>query len=137
MGNQGIIQDNQNSELDGTFFSTNNSLNSTNGNDHAMNNTKNSVRHSNKVVPLSQEKVLLDGREILVKVAYQNNGLNLLFTAWDMATNIHLVPTSTPALFCDQITDHSPVELEAMPEGFRRDKLRKIVDMLQITSNGE
>jgi len=92
-------------------------------------------RMSTSIIHLSQEKINLDDKELLVKVAYQNNGLELLFTAWDMVTNENLKPTTTPALFCDQITDHSPVELEAMPESFRRDKLRKIVDMLRIESS--
>ncbi|GMH72805.1 hypothetical protein TL16_g06010 [Triparma laevis f. inornata] len=83
-------------------------------------------------VHLTQESIRLSGRQIIVKVSYTDHGKTLNFTAWDPMTSRIIKPTSCPALYCDQVCNYSPVELEAMPETFRRQKLRALVDMLKM-----
>ena len=83
-------------------------------------------------VHLTQESIRLNGRQIIVKVVYTDNGSSLTFTAWDPMTSRVIRPTTCAALYCDQLTNYSPVELEAMPESFRRQKLRTLIDNITI-----
>ncbi|GMH93930.1 hypothetical protein TrVE_jg7560 [Triparma verrucosa] len=83
-------------------------------------------------VHLTQESIRLSSRQIIVKVSYTDHGKTLNFTAWDPMISRVIKPTSCPALYCDQVCNYSPVELEAMPETFRRQKLRALVDMLKM-----
>ena len=94
--------------------------------------TTSAVKASSSTVHLSQESIKLEGTQVIVKVQYLHSGATLLFTAWDPIGNKVVRPAFIPSLFCDQVTSFSPVELEAMPESFRRQKLRPLVDMLSI-----
>ncbi|GMI29994.1 hypothetical protein TeGR_g3342, partial [Tetraparma gracilis] len=73
-------------------------------------------------IHLLEESVRLDGIQRIVKISYSDGGSTVNFSAWDPANNTTLSPTTCPALFCDKITGYEPVELEAMPENYRRQK---------------
>jgi hypothetical protein len=70
----------------------------------------------------------------VVKVQYTDNGSTVNFTGWDPLNNTVIKGCEMGGLWVDRETGFTPVELEAMPESFRRQKLRGVIDQLTMTS---
>jgi len=89
-----------------------------------------------QTVQLLQESVRLNGKQVIVKVAYEHSAQMVVVSAVDPVTDEAFTSTRIHALFVDQVTGCEPAELGEIPEAARRQKLRPLVDRVECESPG-